>query len=81
MALKCKQFTDIPEWAIYALEYGIDEDSSLSDEDKTLINEFIKTNFPKGYSMEVDWDSYTAYCKNPRFGSASGTYMINFFEI
>lgn len=79
MALKCKQFTDIPEWAIYALEYGTSEDPSLTKEDETQINDFVNENFPSGYYMEVDWDSYTSFCTNPRFGLATGTYTVNFY--
>lgn len=79
MALKCKQFTDIPEWAIYALEYGTNEDPSLTKEDEKQINDFVSENFPFGYCMEVDWHSYTSFCTNPRFGLATGTYTVNFY--
>ena len=40
------EYDNIPEWAIYALEYGISDDMSLDDEHQTLVSEFIKSNFP-----------------------------------
>ena len=33
---------NIPEWAIYSLEHGIEEDLFLTDEDKKLITKFSK---------------------------------------
>ena len=38
---------NIPEWAIYSLEYGIEEDLFLTDEDKKLITKFIGEILPK----------------------------------
>jgi len=49
---------NIPEWAIFSLEYGIDEELFLPDEDKEMITKFIVENFPNGYTMSVDWESY-----------------------
>ena len=37
---------NIPEWAIFSLEYGIDEELFLPDEDKEMITKFIVENFP-----------------------------------
>ena len=45
---------NIPEWAIFSLEYGIEEELFLTDEDKDLITWFITENFPNGYTMSVD---------------------------
>ena len=42
---------NIPEWAIFSLEYGIDEELFLPDEDKEMITKFIVENFPNGYTM------------------------------
>ena len=39
---------NIPEWALYALEYGIDEVLFITDEDREMVNGFITENFPKG---------------------------------
>lgn len=36
---------NIPEWAIFSLEYGIDEELFLPDEDKEMITKFIVENF------------------------------------
>lgn len=47
-------WNNIPEWAIFALEYGIEEELFLTDEDKDLITRFIGENFPNGYTMSVD---------------------------
>ena len=51
---------NIPEWAIFSLEYGIDE------------------NFPNGYTMSVDWESYNEFDTNPAFGKACKTYKVTF---
>lgn len=32
---------NIPEWAVFSLEYGIEEELFLTDEDKDLITRFI----------------------------------------
>ena len=49
---------NIPEWAVFSLEYGIEEELFLSEEDKGMITRFIAENFPNGYTMSVDWDSF-----------------------
>ena len=36
---------NIPEWAIFALEYGTREELFLSDEDKKMITKFIAETF------------------------------------
>ena len=69
---------NIPEWAIFALEYGTREELFLSDEDKKMITKFIAENFPNGYTMSVDWESYKEFDTNPAFGknTASAARMI-----
>ena len=69
----------IPEWAIYALEYGIDECEDLSQEDINQINSFIQKNFPNGYHMVVNWEKYNSFDCYPAFGLASGTYEVEFY--
>ena len=59
---------NIPEWALYALEYGIYEDLFITDEDREMVNGFITENFPKGYVMSVDWESYSKFDCYPAFG-------------
>ena len=44
---------NIPEWAIYALEYGTEEDGSLNEEERAMIEKFIGTHFPKGDDNQV----------------------------
>ena len=44
---------NIPEWAIFALEYGTREELFLSDEDKKMITKFIAENFPNGYTLSL----------------------------
>lgn len=62
---------NIPEWALYALEYGIDED-------REMVNGFITENFPKGYVMSVDWESYSEFDRYPAFGKPCKTYKVTF---
>ena len=79
MVMKKIKYDNIPEWAIYALEYGISEDTSLDDEHRTLVSEFIKSNFSDGYTMDVLWNQYTAFDRYPAFGKPCGTYSVNFW--
>ena len=69
---------NIPEWAIFALEYGTREELFLSDEDKKMITKFIAENFPNGYTLSVDWESYKEFDTNPAFGKACKTYKVTF---
>ena len=63
-------WNNIPEWAIFALEYGIEEELFLTDEDKDLITRFIGENFPNEAYREFD-----AY---PAFGKPCKTYEVTF---
>ena len=58
---------NIPEWELF-----------LSDEDKKMITKFIAENFPNGYTMSVDWESYKEFDTNPAFGKACKTYKVTF---
>lgn len=78
MARNTVTFDNIPEWAIYALEYGGDECGALTEEDIALINAFVLENFPNGYVMDVKWDSYSEFTTHPAFGKACGTYEVDF---
>ena len=71
-------WNNIPEWAIFALEYGTREELFLPDEDKEMITRFITENFPDGYTMSVDWESYKEFDTNPAFGKACKTYKVTF---
>lgn len=68
---------NIPDWAIYALEYGVDE-ANLTDEDIAMVNTFIQNNFPHGYTMSVNWDQYNEFDVFPAFGLACKTYTVDF---
>ena len=70
---------DIPEWALYALEYGVDEDGSLDEDDRRLILDFQK-RFPKGYFMVIDWCDYSEFNTRPEFGLACKTYKVKFYN-
>ena len=69
---------NIPEWAVFSLEYGIEEELFLSDEDKGMITRFIAENFPNGYTMSVDWDSFREFDPHPAFGKPCKTYRGSF---
>ena len=69
---------NIPEWAIFALEYGIEEELFLNDEDLKMISGFIAENFPNGYTMSVDWESYREFDSHPAFGKPCKTYKVSF---
>lgn len=75
---KTSVWDNIPEWAIFALEYGIEEELFLSAEDKDMISRFIDWNFPNGYTMSVDWDSYKEFDRYPAFGKPCKTYRVSF---
>ena len=63
---------NIPEWALYALEYGMDEDLFITDEDREMVTGFITENFP------VDWESYSEFDRYPAFGKPCKTYKVTF---
>ena len=62
--MKQTEWDNIPEWAIYALEYGTEEDGSLNEEERAMIEKFVGTHFPKGYTMSVDWDACNEYLES-----------------
>lgn len=72
---------NIPEWAVFSLEYGIEEELFLTDEDKDLITQFITENFPNGYTMSVDWESYKEFDCYPAFGKPCKTYTVKFCNL
>ena len=58
---------DIPEWALCALENGDYE--GLSDEETTILNEFMEKHFPEGFVSTIDWDKPNEFNVLPAFGS------------
>ena len=69
---------NIPEWAVFSLEYGIEEELFLTEEDKELIKQFIAENFPNGYTMSVNWKSCTEFNPHPAFGKPCKTIQVTF---
>ena len=69
-------WNNIPEWAIFALEYGIEEELFLTDEDKDLLTRFVGENFPTGYTVESE--SYRKFDAYPAFGKPCKTYEETF---
>lgn len=74
---KKETYTNIPEWAIYALEYGVNEDQTLNDEERKMVLDF-QALFDKGYVMVVNWDS-RGFSAFPEFGLACDTYEVDFY--
>lgn len=72
---------NIPEWAIFALEYGIEEELFITDEDREMISRFTGENFPNGYTMSVDWESCTEFNPHPAFGKPCKTYQVTFVSL
>ena len=67
---------DIPEWALYFLEYG--ECDDLSESEVDMICDFTSVNFPFGYAMDVDFDNYNEFNVMPAFGLPCKTYRVDF---
>lgn len=71
-------WNNIPEWAIFTLEYGIEEELFLPNEDLEMISQFIGENFSNGYTMSVDWESCMEFNQCPAFGKPCKTYKVTF---
>lgn len=71
-------FEKIPVWALYALEYGTNEDGSLLDEDCDLVNDFISNNFPNGYTIDVHWNTQ-GFSYRPAFGLPCDAVTVDFY--
>lgn len=75
--MKKTEWDNIPEWAIYALEYGTEEDGSLNEEERAMIEKFVGTHFPKGYTMSVDWNACNEFDRYPAFGEGVSKYPLD----
>jgi len=75
---KLKVWDNIPSWAIYALEYGIEEDPILEADEEEMIIKFLEENFPSGCIMTVDWESRREFNPFPAFGKPCATYKVTF---
>lgn len=69
--MKKTGWDNIPEWAIYALEYGTEEDGSLNEKERAM-------NIPKGYTMSVNWDACNEFDRYPAFGEPCKTCKVLF---
>lgn len=76
--MKKTEWDNIPEWAIYALEYGTEEDGSLNENERAMIEKFVGTHFPKGYTMSVDWDACNEFDRYPAFEEPCKTCKVLF---
>ena len=47
-------------------------------EDREMISRFTGENFPDGYTLSVDWESFKEFDTNPAFGKACKTYKVTF---
>lgn len=74
-------FFNIPEWAIYALQYGTNECDYLSDKEVYQINNFIDEYNLNGQTMYVDWSTYNEFDIKPVFGKPCKTYKVDFVVI
>ena len=75
------EWDNIPEWALYALEYGTEEDGGLSEEERSMVERFISGHFPKGYTMSVDWESCNDFDRHPAFGKPCKTCKVIFVSL
>lgn len=46
-----------------------------------MITKFIGENFPNGYAMSVDWESYKEFDRFPAFGKPCKTYTVRFCNL
>ena len=69
---------DIPEWAIYALEYGTRETEGLTDEDIADIENFT-AQFTNGYTMDIKWEETDEFNTHPAFGLPTNTVRVDFY--
>lgn len=69
---------DIPEWA---LNYMVNGDAEgLDEEEKGEVDRFVKTNFPGGYLMQIDWNSRNELNRFPAFGPRNPEAMTRHGE-
>ena len=75
-APELEEVDGIPTWAIYYLEYG--EDSDLGENDREMIEDFLKSNHYKFSS--VKYSDGSPFDSHPQFGNACSTCTC-YFEI
>ena len=69
----------IPTYAVCYIEYGDAE--GLDDNDINLIENFVRTNFPKGYA--ADWSNldHPYFSTHPEFGKATDVVDADFYHL
>lgn len=63
----------VPQWALNYLVNG--ESDGLSDEEVESVDRFVKSNFPNGYILEVDWNETNDFNRFPAFGPRNENAM------
>lgn len=66
---------DVPEWALCAMEEGDYE--GLTEEETTIVNDFIAERFPDGFIMDVDWDNPNEFNVTPDFGTRNTSALTS----
>ena len=69
---------NIPEWRSMRWNTVLMKTFSSLNENWEMVNGFITENFPKGYVMSVDWESYSEFDRYPAFGKPCKTYKVTF---
>ena len=69
---------DIPDWAICAIENGDYE--GLTEEEETLVTEFLEKHFPDGYVSNIDFDNYNELNLYPAFGTRNSNALVSHGE-
>ena len=50
----------------------------VTAEERAMIEKFVGTHFPKGYTMSVDWDACNEFDRYPAFGEPYKTCKVLF---
>ena len=69
---------DIPDWAICAIENGDYE--GLTEEEETLVTEFLEKHFPEGYVSNIDFDNYNELNLYPAFDTRNSNALVSHGE-
>lgn len=69
---------DIPDWAICAIENGDYE--GLTEEEETLVTEFLEKHFHEGYVSNIDFDNYNELNLYPAFGTRNSNALVSHGE-
>lgn len=67
----------IPTFAVCAIEYG--DFSGVNDEDQKEIEDFLSSNFPKGFIADWKEIENPYFCTFPSFGMATDCIDVDFY--